>query len=181
MTSHFSKILIPKAYSKMLLICALQFLPHLYHCSCVGPYQFCLYQLFALPKDCSIAIPNDKAQPDQQAKCYGTCHPFHPRRGSIRSIRESSKSDIIHCFEPFCSSHSRMAYVKLSMQFWLPDSPRWLMLSGRGKGAAQSAVERLRGRFADAAIVQNEVDEMAITSQPGRPKTSEHYISILPS
>ena len=55
-------------------------------------------------------------------------------------------------------------------QFWLPDSPRWLMLSGQGKPAARSAVERLRGKFADQGSVQAEVEDMAKTCQSNQAK-----------
>ena len=43
------------------------------------------------------------------------------------------------------------------MQFWLPDSPRWLLLSGAGKSRAEKDLVRARGSTADAAAVQREL------------------------
>jgi hypothetical protein len=61
------------------------------------------------------------------------------------------------------------------VQLWLPDSPRWLLLSGKGKLQAQAAVERLRGKYADPAVVSEEIEEMAATNQQNQRKTSEFY------
>ncbi len=71
--------------------------------------------------------------------------------------------------EPFRTTGSKA----ILLQFWLPDSPRWLMLSGQGKPAARSAVERLRGRFADEASVQGEVEDMAKSCQSIQAKAGE--------
>lgn len=43
------------------------------------------------------------------------------------------------------------------MQFWLPDSPRWLLLSGAGKSRAEKDLVRARGSTADPAAVQKEL------------------------
>ena len=60
------------------------------------------------------------------------------------------------------------------MQFWLPDSPRWLLLSGAGKSRAEKDLVRARGSSADAAAVQRElagieksVREAQATVSPG--------------
>ena len=60
------------------------------------------------------------------------------------------------------------------MQFWLPDSPRWLLLSGAGKSRAEKDLVRARGSSADAAAVQRElagieksVREAQATEDPG--------------
>ena len=44
-----------------------------------------------------------------------------------------------------------------AVQFWLPDSPRWLLLSGAGKSRAEKDLVRARGSTADAAAVQREL------------------------
>ena len=43
------------------------------------------------------------------------------------------------------------------MQLWLPDSPRWLLLSGAGKLQAEKDLVRARGSTADPAAVQKEL------------------------
>ena len=43
------------------------------------------------------------------------------------------------------------------MQVWLPDSPRWLLLSGAGKARAEQDLVRARGSRADPAAVQREL------------------------
>lgn len=43
------------------------------------------------------------------------------------------------------------------MQIWLPDSPRWLLLSGAGKSRAERDLVRARGSSADPAAVQREL------------------------
>jgi len=58
------------------------------------------------------------------------------------------------------------------VQLWLPDSPRWLLLSGKGKPQAQAAVERLRGRHAEPEVVRGEIEEMAAANQQNQRKTS---------
>ena len=48
---------------------------------------------------------------------------------------------------------------------WLPESPRWLLLSGAGRGAAAAALARAEGRrAADAAAVEAELDGIAAAS-----------------
>lgn len=47
------------------------------------------------------------------------------------------------------------------------------MLSGQGKKAAKSAVERLRGKYADGTAVQAEVDDMAATTQSNKSQAGE--------
>jgi sugar porter (SP) family MFS transporter len=51
---------------------------------------------------------------------------------------------------------------------WLPESPRWLLLSGNGASAAAIAMERTKGKYADSAAVQAEIDEIegAILASP---------------
>ena len=44
-----------------------------------------------------------------------------------------------------------------AVQFWLPDSPRWLLLSGAGRTRAERDLIRARGSTADAAAVQREL------------------------
>ncbi len=44
-----------------------------------------------------------------------------------------------------------------AVQFWLPDSPRWLLLSGAGRSRAEKDLVRARGSTADAAAVQREL------------------------
>ena len=47
------------------------------------------------------------------------------------------------------------------MQTWLPDSPRWLLLSGAGRQAAATALSRVRGRYgSDAVSVGAEIAAM---------------------
>ena len=43
------------------------------------------------------------------------------------------------------------------VQVWLPDSPRWLLLSGAGRARAEQDLVRARGARADAAAVQREL------------------------
>ncbi len=57
-------------------------------------------------------------------------------------------------------------------QLWLPDSPRWLLLSGRGRGQAEVAVERLRGKYAEPGTVRAELEEMVAANQQNQRKTS---------
>lgn len=50
------------------------------------------------------------------------------------------------------------------------------MLSGQGKQAAKSAVERLRGKFANGEAVQAEVEDMAASTQPSsKAKAGQHW------
>ncbi|CAL5219592.1 g1455 [Coccomyxa viridis] len=49
------------------------------------------------------------------------------------------------------------AVILLGGMFWLPDSPRWLLLSGAGKSRAEKDLVRARGSTADAAAVQREL------------------------
>jgi len=46
---------------------------------------------------------------------------------------------------------------------WLPESPRWLLLSGNGATAAATALERSKGKYANSAAVQAEIDEIEST------------------
>ena len=70
-------------------------------------------------------------------------------------------------------------------QLWLPDSPRWVLLSGRGRAAAQAAVEKLRGRFAAQEVIDAEVDQMVATTSTGKPSASkdpapeDHLLCVL--
>ena len=53
------------------------------------------------------------------------------------------------------------------MQAWLPESPRWLLLSGASKADAEAAVSRAWGkRGADRQAVQREVNLMLRDSSP---------------
>lgn len=54
--------------------------------------------------------------------------------------------------------------VCVRWQLWLPDSPRWLMFSGRGRQDAQMAVQRLRGKFAAPAAVEAEVQSISTSA-----------------
>eukprot|EP00887_Chlorella_sp_A99_P006942 scaffold2.g6942.t1 len=51
---------------------------------------------------------------------------------------------------------------------WLPDSPRWLLLSGAGPAAAADALRRAKGRCANEAEVRYEVEgmEAAMAASP---------------
>ncbi|KAL4515024.1 hypothetical protein Ndes2526B_g03660 [Nannochloris sp. 'desiccata'] len=51
---------------------------------------------------------------------------------------------------------------------WLPESPRWLLLSGNGATSAAEALERTKGKYAGSAAVQVEIDEIetAILASP---------------
>ena len=47
------------------------------------------------------------------------------------------------------------------MQAWLPDSPRWLLLAGRGQEAAERALRRARGRYGvTGTAVRDEILQM---------------------
>lgn len=62
------------------------------------------------------------------------------------------------------------------LQAWLPDSPRWLMLAGKGKDAATKATKRLRGSFGSNAAVQTEVEGIiASTRSSSQQKSSELF------
>ncbi|KAK9819163.1 hypothetical protein WJX81_007550 [Elliptochloris bilobata] len=53
------------------------------------------------------------------------------------------------------------ALALLAGMTWLPDSPRWLLLSGAGRQAAANALSRARGRYgSDAATVSTEIAAM---------------------
>ena len=52
------------------------------------------------------------------------------------------------------------------------------MLSGQGKPAARSAVERLRGKFADQGAVQGEVEDMAKSCQSNQAKAGKPFQTI---
>lgn len=43
---------------------------------------------------------------------------------------------------------------------WLPESPRWLLLSGSGEDAAVDALRRAKGRASSEAAVRDEVDQI---------------------
>jgi hypothetical protein len=64
-------------------------------------------------------------------------------------------------------------------QTWLPDSPRWLLLSGAGRQAAAAALARARGRYgSDAASVGAEIAAMERAAErsgdsPGAPMSKE--------
>jgi hypothetical protein len=46
-------------------------------------------------------------------------------------------------------------------QAWLPDSPRWLLLSGAGGAAATAALARARGKYGtDSCTVNAEIKAM---------------------
>lgn len=50
-------------------------------------------------------------------------------------------------------------------QAWLPESPRWLLLSGAGRDAAAAALVRAEGRrAADPRVVEAELDGIAAAS-----------------
>ncbi len=65
--------------------------------------------------------------------------------------------------------------VRRAPQTWLPDSPRWLLLSGAGRQAAATALARARGRFgSDAESVGAEIAAMERAAErsgdsPGAP------------
>lgn len=61
-----------------------------------------------------------------------------------------------------------LAGVLAAGMAWLPESPRWLLLSGGGGPAAAAALRRVKGSAVDAAAVQAEVDEIeaAILASP---------------
>ena len=40
----------------------------------------------------------------------------------------------------------------LMLQSWLPDSPRWLLLSGKGAPAASAALARARGKYGTNSV-----------------------------
>jgi hypothetical protein len=50
-------------------------------------------------------------------------------------------------------------------QAWLAESPRWLLLSGAGREAAEDALSRARGSPANAAVIDVEVDAMVRSLQ----------------
>ena len=50
-------------------------------------------------------------------------------------------------------------------QAWLPESPRWLLLSGSGQGAAAAALRRLKGSAAVEAAVVAEIAEIDATME----------------
>ncbi|KAI3424105.1 hypothetical protein D9Q98_009466 [Chlorella vulgaris] len=50
------------------------------------------------------------------------------------------------------------AVVLAAGMYWLPESPRWLLLSGAGPKAAVAALRRTKGSVANDAAVQVEVD-----------------------
>jgi hypothetical protein len=48
-----------------------------------------------------------------------------------------------------------------ALQAWLPDSPRWLLLSGAGSNAAAAALSRVKGKYGqDAAALAREVQSV---------------------
>ena len=58
--------------------------------------------------------------------------------------------------------------VQFCVQTWLPDSPRWLLLSGAGRQAAATALSRARGRYgSDAASVGAEIAAMERAAERG--------------
>jgi sugar porter (SP) family MFS transporter len=62
-----------------------------------------------------------------------------------------------------------LAGVLAAGMAWLPESPRWLLLSGTGgTAAAARALERTKGKYADSVAVQAEIDEIegAILASP---------------
>jgi sugar porter (SP) family MFS transporter len=61
-----------------------------------------------------------------------------------------------------------LAGVLAAGMAWLPESPRWLLLSGNGASAAARAMERTKGKYADSMAVQVEIDEIeaAILASP---------------
>lgn len=52
------------------------------------------------------------------------------------------------------------AALLLAGMLWLPESPRWLLLSGSGQDAAAAALRRSKGRVATSAAVQAEIDQI---------------------
>ncbi len=76
------------------------------------------------------------------------------------------------------------ASVGALLQFWLPDSPRWLLLSGAGKARAEQDLVRARGSNADPAAVQRElagieksVREARAMEDPGNEIAAGHLLS----
>lgn len=48
----------------------------------------------------------------------------------------------------------RAGPAMLAGMFWLPESPRWLLLSGAGPAAATTALRRAKGGVANETAVQ---------------------------
>lgn len=46
------------------------------------------------------------------------------------------------------------------MQAWLPDSPRWLLLSGAPRDQVFAALSRCKGAYADDEYTQEELQTM---------------------
>lgn len=58
------------------------------------------------------------------------------------------------------------------MQFALPESPRWLVLSGAGRAAARKALVATKGNIDDLDIVvDSEISDMQKTSDDGKSGT----------
>ena len=56
-----------------------------------------------------------------------------------------------------------LAAVLAAGMAWLPESPRWLLLSGKGAPVAAAALTRTKGSVADAAAIQMEIEDIQST------------------
>jgi len=61
----------------------------------------------------------------------------------------------------------------------LPDSPRWLLLSGKGRTAAEAALTQLRGKAAEAGAVATEIADMARVAEVAGPNEGQEQKSTL--
>lgn len=71
--------------------------------------------------------------------------------------------------QPYCIASVQSMHSSASfLQIWLPDSPRWLLLAGKGRGAAEGALSRAWGKFgSDSTLVKAEVSNMLLTVTEG--------------
>lgn len=94
----------------------------------------------------------------------------------------NSKIGFLHWEDDF--GHDRHAWL---LQAWLPESPRWLLLSGASREHAEGAVRRAWGSSgSDRQAVQQEVSNMlrdSPTSAPGSssssPSSVQHQVHLL--
>ena len=65
------------------------------------------------------------------------------------------------------------------MQFWLPESPRWLVLSGAGKKAAQDSIQRLQGNTATKSEVAEEVESISAKTSQGQKSAGNLHLKFI--
>lgn len=88
----------------------------------------------------------------------------------LHNLLASSEWSILQSVRSAPSKDCWLARLKWGdfLQAWLPESPRWLVLSGAGKKAAQESIQKLRGGEANPSSINAEVDSICTKTKEGQ-------------